>query len=403
MNRRYSMVLGLIFAAVSVSEATVKPLDEFVRDGLLSEGLAAYAAPTDNAGRFSLATLQALEGLQQFVVGLNKLGLNPELARSGIPFLRVVPSTRQQAPSEVATPEKVAAIFGKLRIALRAANATLSKMDETAFGVTVNLSQMRMDFDGDGTVVTNELLLASIGRTMGLPAAQPTGQDLVVHFDNADAAWLKGYTHFLSGVLDILMAYDWTPVWKQCAHHVFNRPEPMPPIAQHAVAGNRGEMFQIVDYIAALHDMRLDLVREHGLRDARDEFRAMISCSRECWQRALAETDDEHEWLPSPTQTGPGGAKVTAQQIEGWQHVLNELDAILQGQKLLPHWRIRAGEGISIEKLVNAPPTLDVVLLIQGSAFIPYLEEGPVSDRETWRRLIEPFGPGFAMFAIWSN
>jgi hypothetical protein len=395
--------LGLILVAVSGLAAPVKPLDEFVRDGLLRDGVMAYAAPTDNAGRFSLATLQALEGLQEFVLGFNKLGLNPELARSGIPFLRAVIPTRQQVPSEIATREKVAAVFGKLRIALREANATLSEMDEAEFGVEVNLSQARMDFDGDGIVATNELLLASIGRPLGIRAAQPTGQDLVIRFDKGDAAWLKGYTHFLSGLLYILMAYDWTPVWNQCAHLVFRNPEPMPPIAQHAGAGSRREMFQIVDSIAAIHDMRLELIQQNGLRDARDEFRAMVACSRECWQQVLAETDDEHEWLPSPTQTGPGGAKVTAQQIEGWQHVLNELDAILQGQKLLPHWRIRTGEGISIEKLVNSPPRLDAVLLIQGSAFIPYLEEGPISDRETWRTLTQPFGPGFAMFAIWSN
>lgn len=401
--RRYSIGLGLILVAFSGSAAAVKPLNEFVRDGLLREGVMAYAAPTNNAGRFSLATLQVLEGLQRFVVGFNKLGLNPELARSGIPFLRVVIPSRQQVPSEAATFEKVAAVFGKLRTALREANATLSGVDEVEFGVEVNLSQARMDFDGDGIVATNEFLLASIGRPLGIRATQPTGQDLVIRFDSADAVWLKGYTHFLSGVLDILMAYDWTPVWNQCAHLVFSNPEPIPPIAQHAEVGNRNEMLQIVDFIAALHDMRLELIQKDGLRDARDEFRAMISCSRECWQRVGAESDDEHEWLPSPTQIGPGGAKITAQQIEGWQHVLNELDAILQGQKLLPHWRIKAGEGISIEKFVNSPPRLDAVLLIQGSAFIPYLEEGPISDQETWRTLTQPFGPGFAMFAIWSN
>ncbi len=403
MHIRSVVGVGLVLAALSSAAETAKPLDAFIRDGRIRDGLAAYASPAGNGERFSLGMLQAIDGLQQFVAGFNKLGINPELARSGIPFFRVVVPSEQPVPGEGTTPEQVAALFGNLRASLRKANATLTAVDGKDFGVPVNVSQARMDINGDGTVNTNELLMASIGRSMRISARDMAGQDLVIRFDSADAAWLKGYTHFLSGVLDILMAYDWMPVWNQCAHLVFSNPKPIPPIAQHAAIGNRRDMGQWLDFIAALHDMRLELIQKDGLRRARDEFRGMISSSRVCWQRVLAETDDEHEWLPGPTQTGPGGAKITAQQIEGWQLVLNELESILQGQKLLPHWRIKAGEGINVEKFVNSPPRLDMVLLIQGSAFIPYLEEGPMSDRDTWQRLIQPFGPGFPMFALWSN
>jgi hypothetical protein len=117
----------------------------------------------------------------------------------------------------------------------------------------------------------------------------------------------------------------------------------------------------------------------------------------------LAETDNDHEWLPSPKQTGPGGTKVTQQQIDGWLKVLDELDAILAGKKLLPHWRLKSGTGINVAKLVASPPKLDLILLIQGSALVPYLEEGTVSDRAAWVTLMQPFGPGFTRFAIWSN
>jgi hypothetical protein len=129
----------------------------------------------------------------------------------------------------------------------------------------------------------------------------------------------------------------------------------------------------------------------------------MIACSRLCWQRVLAETDDDHEWLPSPKQTGPGGTKVTQQQIDGWIKVLDELDAILAGKKLLPHWRVKNGTGINVAKLVASPPKLDLILFIQGSALVPYFEEGTVSDLTAWRTLMQPFGPGFVRFALWSN
>jgi hypothetical protein len=233
----------------------------------------------------------------------------------------------------------------------------------------------------------------------------PAGADIVIRFDSADAVWLKGYTHFLTGLLDILTAYDWMPVWNQCAHVIFRNPQPLSPLVQGVGSDDKRsrDMSKIADLIAGLHEMRLELVRKDGLRHARDEFRSMIACSRVCWQRVLAETDNDHEWLPSPAQTGPGGAKITSQQIEGWQQVLDEMDAVLTGKKLLPHWRLGAGRGINVDKMVNTPPRFDPVLLIQGAAFIPYIEEGTVSDQARWRTLMQPFGPGFAMFAIWSN
>lgn len=403
MTARRWMGLGLVLASLSTSTGAAPPLDDFLRDGRYRDGIAAYASPADSAERFSLATLQALDGLQRFVAGLGDLGINPELARSGIPFFRVAAPPAEPASIGVATPEKVAGLFRNLHASLRQANATLAAMDEEPFGVQVNASQARMDIDGDGTVASNEMLLASLGRPLGLAAHDPAGADILIRFDNADAAWLKGYTHFLSGLLEVLTAYDWMPVWNQCAHVVFRDPQPMPPIAQPTAPGRRREMTQAMDMIAALHEMRLDLVRPDGLRNARDEFRAMVGCSRICWQRVLSETDDEQEWLPSPAQTGPGGARITLPQIEGWHQVLDEMEAILAGQKLLAHWRMKPGTGINIDKLVNSPPRLDLVLLVQGSALLPYLEEGPTSDQSTWRTLLQPFGPGFARFAIWSN
>ena len=403
MIARHWLGLVLIWAPVSAFAVPSAPLDEFLRDGRYRDGIAAYASPAGNAEHFSLAVLQALDGLQGFVAGLGDLGINPELARSGIPFFRVAAPPAEPASIAVATPETVAGLFRNLHAALRQANATLAAMDEEPFGVQVDVSQARMDLDGDGTVASNEMLLASLGRPLGLAALDPAGADVLIRFDNADAAWLKGYTHFLCGVLEILTAYDWMPVWNQCAHVVFRDPQPVPPIASYAAPGRPREMAQALDMIAALHEMRLDLVRPDALRNARDEFRAMVGCSRICWQRVLAETDDEHEWLPSPSQTGPGGARITMPQIEGWRQILDEMDAILSGQKLLAHWRMKPGTGINLDKLVNSPPRLDLVLLVQGSALLPYLEEGPTSDQNTWRTLMQPFGPGFARFAIWSN
>ena len=403
MSARRWMGLALVFASLSASAGAAPPLDDFLRDGRYRDGLAAYAQPTDNAERFSLAVLQALDGFQRFSAGLGGLGLHPDLARSGIPFFRAAAAAPAPETAAPATPDTVAGLFRDLQTSLRQANATLAAMDDESFGVTVNASRARMDVDGDGTVASNEMLMASMGRVLGLPMPAPGADDLLLRFDLADAAWLQGYTHFLCGLLDVLAAYDWMPVWNQCAHVVFRDPQPVPPIAAQTIEGRRREMTQILDVVAALHEMRLDILRPDALRGARDDFRAMVACSRTCWRRVQEETDNDHEWLPAPAQTGPGGARVTAEQIEGWHRVLDELDAVLSGQKLLAHWRLKPGTGINLDKLVNAPPRLDLVLLVQGSALLPYVEEGPASNQATWRTLMQPFGPGFARFALWSN
>jgi hypothetical protein len=376
----------------------------FLREGRLREGIEAYAKPADNAERFSLAVLEAVEGARQFGLGLAGLALNPDLRSGDLPFLRLAVPARASGVKEKATPERIAGLFKNFRAALERANAAVSAVDDKDFKVEVNFMKARMDLNGDGTVAADELVLESLGRPLGVSMSDLATSEIVVKFDRADAAWLKGYTHFLIGVMDLVSAYDWMPVWNQCAHFVFEDPEPPPPIAKVSAPGQaRRDMARLADAIATLHEMRLEPVHPERVAGARGHFVAMIACSRDCWRRVLAETDDDAEWLPSPGQTGPGGARVTGGMVEGWERVLDELEAVLTGKRLLPHWRLKPDTGINVDKFVKAPPRLDPVLWFQGSALVPFVEEGPVSDAARWRDLMEPFGHDFALFALWSN
>jgi len=372
-------------------------LDAYLTSGKLQEGITAFSKPTSDADKFSLAVLQSLQGLQQFADGAGKLGIKQSLTNSGLPFFRVLPS-QTSGPVEQATPEKIRQLFQNLREALTKANATLAKVGESDFKVQVNLSQAHLE-NKDG--VPGMPLAESLGKIMGLQTTDE--KDLVINFDSADAAWLKGYTHILIGVLDVFMSYDWRPVWNQAAQVLFTSPNPLPPIAKYTIPNQGGQFSEWADMIAAIHDMRLEVTDSDGLKKAATEFRSAIACSRACWKRVQAETDDDHEWLPSPQQTGPRGSKITQEQIDGWMAVLAETDAILTGKKLLPHWRIINGMGINVAKLVQSPPKLDLILIFQGSALAPYIEGGDVSSQTRWRTLIAPFGPGFANFAFWSN
>lgn len=59
--------------------------------------------------------------------------------------------------------------------------------------------------------------------------------------------------------------------------------------------------------------------------------------------------------------------------------------------------------GVNVRQVFVEPRRFDLVLWVQGSAATPYLEEGPLSKPETWRRFQEVFRGEFIGFAIWFN
>ena len=74
---------------------------------------------------------------------------------------------------------------------------------------------------------------------------------------------------------------------------------------------------------------------------------------------------------------------------------------VLQGRKLLPHWRVKDGRGINLKKVFEEPRTFDLVLWAHGAAAMPYLEEGQLVTSETARSLNAVFQGRFLAFAVW--
>ena len=115
----------------------------------------------------------------------------------------------------------------------------------------------------------------------------------------------------------------------------------------------------------------------------------MVKLSRESWRFYLAETDDDHEWIPNPKQSTvmPGG-KVTDEMVKGWTEFLDEAEAIYAGKVLVPFWRDPGGSrGVNLRRAFTEPHGLDLVLWAQGTAALPYLEEGSITKPEFWQRM----------------
>jgi hypothetical protein len=129
----------------------------------------------------------------------------------------------------------------------------------------------------------------------------------------------------------------------------------------------------------------------------------MVRLSRLSWQRIMAETDQgRREWIPNPRQTGVlPGMTVTESRVAAWLLVLDDLDALLKGRKLIPHWRF--DKGINLRRLFLQPTTFDLVLLVQGSAAIPYLEKGELITADRLDDLTGRFDGEFWRYSIWFN
>ena len=82
---------------------------------------------------------------------------------------------------------------------------------------------------------------------------------------------------------------------------------------------------------------------------------------------------------------------------------MDEAEAVLQGQKLVPFWRRGFKEGVNLQRVFTEPRPFDLVLWVQGTAALPYLEDGEQTSPETWRRFQRVFRGEFLGVAVWVN
>ena len=82
--------------------------------------------------------------------------------------------------------------------------------------------------------------------------------------------------------------------------------------------------------------------------------------------------------------------------------MLDQAEQVIDGKKLVPHWRFT--KGFNLARVFDEPQPFDTVLWITGPAALPYLEDGPVSTSEDWQTHgRSPSAAISAVFAVWFN
>lgn len=374
-------------------------------------------AQNDPEVQFALGGAKFLGAVEELGQGFYRHGLQAPAA-FGAPLFRM-PVPENPSPEPLSYPA-LRTILQTFVDRMAEVDATLAKVGPAGAGgqgetkIVLDLAKVRLDLDGDGNASDAEslpVLLASADPTglglEGMPmeegAAAAPPPSLVFAFDNADAVWLRGYSNILAGFADFLLAHDFSALFDGTFHVLFPRAG-LPMQLQSSAAA--GSMFtpddpMAADAIAFIHLVRFPVAEPERMRGLRARLLSIAALSRENWDRILAETDDDREWLPSPRQTTPfPGLEVSKDHVRAWLVFLDMSEALLNGQVMLPHWRF--DRGIDLKRVFDEPRDFDLVMWLTGQGALPFLSDGPVLNRGD-AEAFSAFQGRLIQYALWFN
>ena len=277
--------------------------------------------------------------------------------------------------------------------------------------------KVRLDLNGDGKAEEGETLATLMEPAMAasdfpLDGPPVTGKtkgpqqppDTTIGFDRADSIWFAGYTQVSAAPVDLMLAHDFSGFFNAYLHRVF--PEAGLPMQDFSRGGtlfmDANSDAEIADIIAAIHTLDFPVTDSARLAGVLGRLQMITSLSRQNWEAILAETDDTRELVPSPRQTSlVPDTPVTQEVVDAWMATLDTVDQVLAGELLVPHWRFK--QGFDLKAYFETATETDLVMLLTGSAALPYLKEGPVADANSFAEANRTFGTDWVGFAFWFN
>ncbi len=421
-HRVATVPFALIFIVGVATQAQAGPkIDALLADGkfreaeeTLSQHLS--ASPNDDVARFQLGTVQLFRAVEQLAQdGLRYGVLSNALA---VPFVRIGGFGDRRDEPEPVTYQDIRAMIGRFQTGVAAAEKTLAAVESDELDWRLDFSQVAFDLDGDGDRKPAEQLdslfrmVAGVRRPQRRQPVEAVPEPIVVDFDAADVYWLRGYCHVLQALADMTLAYDHDRLFELTAHAFFANPQTdyvrkQDGRIKHSQNISRqfwGDWEGIADLIAAIHLMDFKLIEPRRMGSGRDHLLEVIELSRQSWKLIAQETDNRNEWIPGSGQKSViPRLQAGPDQIDAWMEFLDEAEELLSGDKLMPFWRSGFTEGVNLRLMFEDPRDFDLLLWIQGTAALPYLEEGEQTDPRFWRELQRTFRGQFLGFALWTN
>jgi hypothetical protein len=431
-NRLPVLLLLLVFSwlahqpnwmlAQTTAEQQAQKLDEFLSQGKLVAAASHFRTlleqqPANQTARLALGLTEFFQALEFLGNSNYRFGILNNSATESLPLLRL-PVPENPNPDQVSYDE-LRSVVEQFQSRIRAAEEALGQVETGDVYLPLYLGRVRLDLNGDG-VMADEETLWRLSQVLNPQVEQAEAEAFFIGIDGADVHWLRGYCHFLQAVCDVVLAHDERQLFERCGHLVFPKIETPFLAPQDRVRVGEFEPRAITDLIAALHLIRFPVTAPERMRAAHGHLLAMVGQSRLCWERTLAEKDNRNEWIPNPEQTGVLGVAVPREVLTGWSKVLDEIELLLEGKKLIPYWREYSesifgfamgaggeipeqGKGLNLRQMFYEPQEFDLILWLQGTGVESFLEEGPLSTPEAWNRLTQVFEGQFFGFALWFN
>lgn len=346
-----TLLLGftLLLLASSFAAGAEPLVEQYLHSGRLARGeqaLEAALASTrdDDQLRFGLAVLQLVKGVERLSQGLYQYGCVPN---SHEIFLRIpIPQNPDPSPITYADWRRLLDAF---RNDLQTVESTLAVIKSKDVTLRLRLADVRLNMTGEAGA--NERFVDILKKLMGpnvrLPLDNP---DFVVCFDRGDVAWLRAYCHLLMGMVDLTLAVDLEEGFNLSADQQFAKPKS--PFRGEP-AERREKQNEIWKKVKLAEPARWGHFRQHILK--------VCELNRETWSFIRAETDNDHEWLPNPRQTGVLRMPVTDEMIDGWLEMMAEFESLYDGRKMIPKELVQfvspnTKRGLNFKAFLDNPP-----------------------------------------------
>ncbi|GLQ53470.1 hypothetical protein [Devosia nitrariae] len=385
------------------------------------ESLQPLIAADDSEASFAAGALTVVDGIEAFVQAMYRHGLTtaPDIGMAGailgVPMTRSVIANPDPEPLDY---EGLRAILTDLVTAMDGGRDLLAAAGKSGdYVVPVDILTIRIDANGDGVADDSETIGAALALQLGINPSdllgpgkskskngESTAQGFIIGFDRADAFWLAGYTQVVAAQADLLLAHDFEEMFNSSFHRIF--PQAGLPMQEYSRGGtlmmDPESDAAIADAVAFIHTFNFEVVDVDRLHDVRARLKSVVAFSRQNWEAILAETDDERELVPSPAQTSiiPDVA-VTQEVVDAWMETLDSVEAIIEGELLIPHWRFR--QGFDLRAYFETATRTDAVMIFTGYGALPFLKDGPIADAQAFRQGLAVFGENFPGFALWFN
>jgi len=394
-------IYASLLLSSSLLAAESPDLQTLLEQGKFEQAVKNHAQAPSNQSRFTQALCQLSASAEAIQQGLYKYGFEVNSRTAGIQAVGPIPHN----PSpEVVDYQKIRQLIETFHEGLHAIEKTVSTIGEDEFHLPLDLTKVRFDVDSNGKRTDLEssialfLSIEANGRMTQQQVAEMQKFDGTIVFDKSDLIWLKGYVQVTLGATDLLLAHDFEHPFNAISGNLFQKPQN----TLSTLGANDDNYGDIANLIAALHLSKMKVIDPNRLKQTRQHLLNMVDYSKQMWVSIQSETDNNKEWLPSAKQQSVTGVEITEAMIKDWHKFLTEYEAILNGDKLVPHWRFKK-KGINLKRVLEESTETDVVLWVTGHAVEPFLEDGELTDQGLWRQLNRTFNGNFLGMSFFIN